>query len=228
MNIADLWAQIESDQSWRQGEIRFFQNQLSAIADDQQKDQFRRALILILYAHFEGFCKFALTLYVDTVNRLGITCGQANYAIAAASLTDLFTSLRNPDKKCDEFRRDLPDDKALHRFARDKEFIELTHEIEGQVVNIPDYVVDTESNLKPVVLRKNLFRLGFNHDHLVSVEGKIHALLNYRNGIAHGDMKAGISHQTYEELRDTTYSIMNQIKIEVMAALRDKRYLRSI
>jgi hypothetical protein len=31
-------------------------------------------------------------------------------------------------------------------------------------VNIPDHVVDTEANLNPVVLRKNLYRLGLPYD----------------------------------------------------------------
>src|SRR5215218_4504030 len=98
MNIAQLWAQIEEDLMWRQDEIRFFQNQLETIKSEEDRDRFRRALVLLLYAHFEGFCKFALTLYAS-VNSSGITCGEATPAIAAASMSDLFRALNNPDKK---------------------------------------------------------------------------------------------------------------------------------
>src|SRR5206468_479036 len=113
------------------------------IAAEDQQNQFRRALILILYAHFEGFCKFALTLYVNAVNSESIACGEANYAIAAASLADLFMAIRDPERKCPEFRRQLPDETALHRFARDREFVERTADFDRRTVRIPDRVVET-------------------------------------------------------------------------------------
>jgi hypothetical protein len=122
MNISQLWAEIENEHLWRMNEIRFFQNMLPVDQPGIKQDQFRRALILILYAHFEGFCKFTFLLYVNSVNSEGVTCAQANFAIAAASLSTVFADLRHPDKKCPEFRNSLPDDSKLHRFARDREF----------------------------------------------------------------------------------------------------------
>ncbi|BFM40525.1 MAE_28990/MAE_18760 family HEPN-like nuclease [Synechocystis sp. LKSZ1] len=76
MNISDVWAEIEAEQAWRQDEIRFFQNQSTFVAPEKQ-DHFRRALILLLYAHFEGFCKFVFILYVNNVNSANIRCGEA-------------------------------------------------------------------------------------------------------------------------------------------------------
>src|SRR5574337_1061994 len=163
MNIPELWAEIEAEQEWRQSEIRFFQNQILNITSEKEQDKFRRVLILMLYAHFEGFCKFAFNLYIDAVNREGITCAEVNFAIAAASLNDLFVSLRDPLKKCSGFKRELPDDTTLHRFARDREFLEQYVEFEKRLVSIPDEVIDIESNLKPIVLRKILYRLGFHY-----------------------------------------------------------------
>src|SRR5437763_761918 len=120
MNIAQLWAEMEEDLRWRQDEIRFFQNHLETIDSEDDRERFRRALVLLLYAHFEGFCKFALTLYVDSINKSGITCAEATPAIAAASLSDLFKALNNPDRKIPEFRNILPDDNKLHRFGRQR------------------------------------------------------------------------------------------------------------
>jgi MAE_28990/MAE_18760-like HEPN len=224
-DISDAIAQIESEQAWRYDEVRFFQNQSTYVSPDKQ-DQFRRVLILLLYSHFEGFCKFALTLYVDTVNSANIKCAEANHAIAAASLADLFKALRNPDKKCAEFQRALPDETELHQFARHREFIEHSAKFENRIVNIPTTVVDTESNLKPIVLRKNLYRLGFSHEQLKHVEGDINRLLNYRNKIAHGESKSGITSDEYFQLRTTTFKIMDEVKRLVFEALQNKFYLR--
>ena len=226
MNITALWAEIEAEQDWRQAEIRFFHNQLVKIDSTTEQDRFRRALILLLYAHFEGFCKFVFTLYATAVNRVGINCGEANSAIAAASLSDLFVALRDPSKKCDEFRRELPDDTLLHRFARDRDFVEQTEEFQKRPVNIPDGVVDTESNLKPTVLRKILFRLGFPHDQFSHIEGDIHLLLNYRNGVAHGQSKDGIPPDKYTQVKDAAYKVMDEVKSQIMTALQDRLFLR--
>lgn len=226
MNIENLWAEIEAEQTWRTDEIRFFQNQASLIASEEGQNQFRRAVVLLVYAHFEGFCKFAFTLYVNTINAENIKCGEANFAIAAASLSDLFKNLRNPNSKTDLFSNSLPDDTQLHSFYREKEFVENTSSFLEKVVNIPENFVDTESNLKPVVLRKNLFKLGFQHDLFEPIEGSIHNLLNIRNKISHGELKDGIKLDKYNELRDAAFNVMNVVKSNIMSALQQRSYLK--
>jgi len=227
MNLAELRAELEEDRAWREQEIRDFQNRGSGIADEEERKRYRRVLILLLYAHFEGFSKFVFTLYASAVNSTRITCGQANYAIAAASLAEMFSNLRNPEKKSDLFRRELPEDFKLHRFAREREFIERVSDVEKREVNIPDDVVDTESNLTPIVLRKNLYRLGLPHDQFDSHESEINKLLGIRNGISHGALKDGIEEKMFEQLKATTASIMTSLSAGVMKALSDEAYVRA-
>jgi hypothetical protein len=226
MNIPQLWAEIEEDFSWRRDELRFFQNLLRKVESEEEQERFRRALVLLLYAHFEGFCKFALTLYVDSVNNAGITCAEATFAIAAASLSDLFKALRNPETKIPEFRHALPNDASLHRFGREREFVERTTEFAARPVNLGDDVVDTESNLKPLVLRKNLYRLGFPPDQFAQYEGNIHHLLEYRNKISHGEMQAGLKRDKYDALSSAVFTVMEEMKRQVMNALQMRAYLR--
>ncbi len=226
MNSAELWAEIEADQAWRLDEIRFFQNRLSELDSDDEKSQFRRALILILYAHFEGFFRFALAHYIRAINGLNLICREAQSALAAATMAEVFRDLRNPNSKCEEFRNSLPDDAKLHRFARDKEFVEQFEQFERRRVNIPDDVVDTESNLKPFVIRKNLYHLGFAPDKFAAFEGRVNKLLAFRNPIAHGETRQGINAADYESLRDASYEIMDAIKREIMQAIEKREYLR--
>jgi ParB family chromosome partitioning protein len=144
----------------------------------------------------------------------------------AASLDEVFRSLRNPEKKCELFRRELPDDAKLHQFARQREFIERTAEVEERPVRLPEEIVDTESNLTPVVMRKNLYRLGLPHDQFAAHDGEIHQLLNLRNGVSHGDLKDGIKEALYLRLRAATFSIMTGLDTGIMKALSDKAYSR--
>ncbi len=226
MNTESLWAEIENEQAWRTEEIRFFQNQLANIHSEQGQKQYRRVLIVLLYAHLEGFCRFALLHYIKAVNNEDISCGNASYPIAAASLADLFHALRYPDTKCPEFRNTLPDDKKLHLFARDREFVERVDAFEARRVAIPEDVVDMESNLKPVVLRKNLYRIGLPHDQFAAVEGQIDRLLKYRNKISHGVMREGIDAKLYQELRDAVFFVMDEVKRQIMDALQNGKYMR--
>jgi hypothetical protein len=228
MNFEDLYAEIEEDRAWREGEIHKFQNRISEIDQPDDRDQYRRALILLLYAHFEGHCKFVLSLYVSAINRAGVTCGEATPAIAAASLADLFRDLRNPQKKSDIFRRRLPDDATLHRFARDREFCERVAEWEKRAVEIPDDVVDAESNLTPTVLKKNLFRLGLPHEHFDSHAGTINKLLKIRNDISHGTGKDGVDEKLYDSLKAATFSVMTGVAADLMSALGQAAYLRRV
>lgn len=225
MNVVDFRAQLEEELAWRTEEILFFQNQCSTVDPCEQQDKFRRALVLLLYSNFEGFCKFAFSLYVAAINAEGIECREANYAIAAASMSDVFASLRDGTRKAIEFKNDNPDDTKLYRFARDREFVERAFEIMGRKINIPEKVVDMESNLKPAVLRKNLYRLGLPHDQFVSLEPEIEKLLALRNKIAHGETKLGISEKLYDQLRDSALHVMTGITAGLTEAFSEKWFL---
>jgi hypothetical protein len=227
MNLASLWAEIEEEHTWRVDELRFFQNQLFAIESEARQKTYRKALVLLLYSHFEGFCKFAFSHYVRAINSEGLNCADVNWSIAAASLSELFAQLRHPDSKCVEFRNTLPDDAKLHRFARDREFLANVNLFDAKAVAVPDEIVDTESNLKPVVLRKILFRIGMQYDRFVPLEGRINRLLNMRNNIAHGVHVGGVEKTDYESLRDDVNVIMTQVKRDVMTALSSGEYRRA-
>lgn len=225
MKVEDFRAQLEEELAWRTEEILFFQNQCSSIEHVELRDKFRRALVLLLYSNFEGFCKFGFSLYVAAINQEGIDCRDADYAIAAASLSDVFASLRDGKKKAKEFRNDDPDDEKLYRFARDREFVERAFEIMGRKIKIPESVVDMESNLKPAVLRKNLYRLGLPHDQFSTLEPEIAQLLALRNKIAHGETKQGIGERLYEQLRTSALRVMTDITAGLTQAFSEKWFL---
>jgi RiboL-PSP-HEPN len=191
LNIVEVRAQLEEELTWRLDEIRFLHNQLSYMRKEEEKKRYRKALVVMLYSHFEGFCKTAISIYATTINQENLACSLVTDQIIAASLATVFQDFENTDKKSNIFRRDLPEDTNIHRFARQVELISVLDEIWMLPVNIPvDDVVVTEANLKPPII---LYRLGLPHDAFKENEGKIHLLLNYRNSISHGAAKDGIS-----------------------------------
>lgn len=225
MAISNFRAQLEEEFEWRVQELRFFQNSCEFLQEEDAKNKFRRALVVMLYSHFEGYCKFALTLYVSAVNTSGAICKDATAAVIAASLHDVFYKLRDGKGKAPEFRNSLPDDTGLHRFARDREFVERSADIMARPVLISDRAVDTESNLKPAILRRILYRLGLPHDQFSSYDDDIDRLLSFRNRIAHGESRVGIGSREYERLRDGSLNIMTGITLGITKAIDEKWFL---
>jgi len=227
VDLADVRAQIELEREWREAELRFLRNRLGFISNEAERKVYRKALVVMLYAHFEGLCKAILLSYVESLNGSGLLVEEANAAIAAASLSEVFQALRDPNSKCKFFKRDLPDDTKLHRFARDREFIDTFAALAGRSVTLDaDSVVDTESNLKPVVLRKILYRLGLEPTLVTPWTGTIQQLLRRRNDVAHGATKDGLDEQVYRDLEQAVYAVVDDLVRVICEAISKQLYRR--
>lgn len=224
MNLLAIRAELEDERTWRREEIRFLMNRLADLDTDDDRNRYRRAVLLLLYAHFEGFCKTALLIFVRAINRESLSCEAVQPVLVAASCRSLLKSLADPNSKSDFFRSGAPDDEKLHFAWRSQEFLKRLAEVLGKPVDIPDDVVDTESNLWPIVLKKNLFRLGFEHDRLSAHDGTIHNLLNRRNNIAHGIERAGISESEFEKLQKAVYEVMDEVMSMVVVSLTKQSF----
>lgn len=226
-DLASVRAELESEQTWRQDEIRFLRNQLASISGNKRKMQFRRALVVMLYAHYEGFCKFALERYVRAVNDADIKCGEATAAVVAGSWRKIFTAIETGDQKSKVFKSRLPNDDRLHRFARRREFIEEFRDFESQVAEIPSDTIDTESNLWPIVMQKNLYLIGLDHEAFSQHDGNIRQLMHRRNNISHGLERDGLTAQKYNKIERAVFKIMDDLMTLLMDAIAMEHYKQS-
>jgi hypothetical protein len=226
MNLAAIRAELENEQTWRQNEIRFLRNQLAHIPSDLEQMKYRRALVVMLYAHYEGFCHFALLQYVRAVNQAAMMCEEATSAIVAGAWAKVFTAMETGDQKSSIFRSKLPDDTALHRFAHRRDFIEQFANFTKQAAQIPDDTVNTESNLWPIVMQKNLYRLGLDHDVFSHHDRTISRLIHRRNSIAHGGDHNGFTAKEYEDLESAVFKIMDDLMDIIMDAIQQEKYRR--
>lgn len=227
MNIADVRAELEEELAWRLDEMRFFKNQLAGLRNTDERDRHRRALVVMLYSHFEGFWKAAFSIYVNAINAEAIRCKEATHSLVAASLFDLFAGLSDHQKKHPFFRSKAPDDTKLHQLHRQVEFLSRFPDMEASRINIrADKVVDPESNLRPEVIRKNLFRLGFQHDRFEVHERTVHHLLNRRNSVAHGETRQGIEASDYDRLEGAVLDVMTDVIKLLFESLRRRSHLR--
>jgi len=226
MEVADIIAQIEEELTWRTDELRFLRNQLANMTSEEDKMRYRKSLVVMLYSYYEGFCKSAFQIYIGTINNSLLPRNTVNDYITTASLNEVFLTYHNESKKSSYFNKELPDDSKLHRYSRQVEFIKAMDNLWDEFVTIPENIVDTESNLKPVVLRKILYRLGFQYDCFKQYEGEINLLLERRNNVAHGAEKEGLQKEKYEAIETAALKIMTELKKLVVDALIYKSYLR--
>lgn len=226
LNANELRAELEAELAWRQEDLAFFKNQLNNISDESEKDKYRKSLVLILYSHMEGYIKIALQTYIKYINEQNLPRKDVISGLMAASMNTEFNAYDNLDKKCDIFRRQLPEDKGLHRFFRRVDFLDQLVDFKNAPLVIEDSVINTESNLWYVVLQKNLYKIGLPVDMFKQYRRDIDALVNRRNSIAHGDLHSGVTSQEFLDWETKTNRVMSDITILIYDYANHKKYLQ--
>jgi hypothetical protein len=88
----DIYQDLESDRLQREAEIRLVENIATRVEAEPERNMLLRSLVLLTYAHLEGFCKFALLAYAGAVNSMELPCKEAAFPLLAASLGDIFAA----------------------------------------------------------------------------------------------------------------------------------------
>ena len=223
-----VFQDIENDRLGREAEVRLIERFLSEASTDDERRTLRRSLILLSYAHFEGFCKFSLTAYLSAINSFGLKCNEVSVPLVAAALTKVFDALRDDNKKHDLFRDKLNTDLDVHRMARQQKFVaKYEEEVSQTVVSISDNVVDAKSNMNSVMLKRNLFMLGLPFPFIDQHKFAIDRLVHVRNAIAHGDSLMDPKPDALASYLETARAIMSEIQWLILSALDEKQYLRA-
>lgn len=161
--------EIEADLDWREAELAVLRILLSNnSSSDREKKVLFRASWALLYAHYEGFCKFALTVYFDKLEKSGVNCCTFASKIQCFALTKHLKAMRNMS---------APD---LLAAAID---IRSTHL--DKPPSFPD--VDTKSNLYPSTLENLLDSADITLPSLFLHSQRLVTLVRRRNKIAHGE-----------------------------------------
>jgi len=206
MSSDDFLSELYREYDWRFDEVRALKNVISREPVEARED-LRKSIVLVLYAHFEGYCVFALQHYLNALNRLRLPCRLVIPAVIAGAWDRVFSAMERGDQKSKVFRQSLPNDAGLHRHWRRPHFVETIEDLYEKPVEIDEKVIDSESNLKPAVLERNLFILGldhtFVHEHAVTISN----LLGRRNRLAHGEDRRGVPESELEGYEKSVFEI---------------------
>lgn len=227
-SLEQVHEDIEKDRAIREGEIRLIENIAARTDNEAEAGMLRRSLILLAYAHFEGFCKFALLAYASAINAIGLPCREACTPLVAATLSKVFAALRDVNNKHEAFAYGLPDDRDLHLLARHRSFIDNYETIIARRVELADSLVDTKSNLNSLVLKRNLYQLGLEYPVVDTHRSSIDRMLGVRNAIAHGDALKVPTADEVAEYTTAAFEVMQFVQLEVYNALRNEAYRRRL
>ncbi len=197
LTLDQLERQVEADLDWRHAELAIFRELLTidTVTPIRKSVLFRGAWAL-LYAHYEGFCKYALQLLADYIRAL------PNCA-SLAHPTFLFFH----DKSMRE-AKSFPTAAAY-------EFFRVTvDELRGR--SPPEVVIDTKSNLWPSLLDELLSAMDLDGYGVLDQPNMIKTLVARRNDIAHGQ-KVFIADLTYYlEYENVTRNVMYALALAVI------------
>ena len=181
-----------------------------AEAESTRHTSLLRALWTLLYAHYEGFFKFAWDLYLGALSDARITREQATETLARFSLS----------KKFRELRQDLSSKSLWGCLASDfptwmKEDLEF------------EVGLETRNNLWPNVAKENSTKVGLPCSKIDEFQIELRALVSRRNEIAHGKKMIIRNLEEYQKYENAAVLAMHELAIAVLEALDHKWYLKS-
>lgn len=225
-NLEALREELEKQLEWRFNELAYFKN-ISVQNKVSHIETYSKALLLILYSHFEGYIKFSLLCYIDYINKLNLSCKEINYTLAALALSSEFNAYDTLDKKGKFFTKKMPEEKELKRLSRRIDFLEQLENFNNKKAIIGDLVIDTKSNLNYTNLQILLYKVGLSEKLFSTYENDINQLVNLRNQIAHGEKILTFAYDKFESLENTIKKIMEEITKQIFAAAKNNDFLKS-
>ena len=207
--MPDWDKKLEQDLEWREAELIQLKLQATEAEEGTVRHQaLLRALWTMLYAHYEGFCKFALDTYLDALTELQPRRIDCKDQIAALSMTNQFKGLKGnlSNENCANF---------IHEFST----------ILNQTVEF-NFEFATQSNFHPKELLKNYQYVCLPSDPVEDNRHRLAALVSRRNDIAHGKDVPVKDFTEYQEHEEAAFTVIYDLAIAIIEALEQKQYLK--
>lgn len=201
--------QIEEDLEWRIAELTYLKKE--TLLTPSTSDKYRtylRALWTLLYAHYEGFSKFAWDLYLDHIKSSKINRCDCKEPIQILSLEKEFKRLRG----------DLSHQNIWNFINLQVPFLL------SECVELP-ITLSTNNNLWPDIFIENMNKIGIPHESITSEDRKIKALVLRRNEIAHGKRMIIKSLDEYMKYEKATLKIMDELSVNLSKSIKKRDYI---
>ena len=196
--LQELNEHLDTELAWRKKELTTLMFLINGLRS-HQKEPVLRAMVCMLYAHWEGFVKFAATSYVSFVDTRRFSYDQLAANFVALGLRGRIT------------QAGLSNQSAI----RTELTAYLMSDLSDRARLNPDQAISTEANLNLRVLRNILSMLGIDDSNYLTKGLLIdETLLGTRNGVAHG-RDISIDEVSYVNLHTEIIALIEQIRNDV-------------
>jgi hypothetical protein len=209
--FSDFYArQIEADLDWREKELAVLKmHLLSTRVGSTQEVAFLRTNLAMIYAHYEGFCKFAIGIYIDALEARCLKPMDLKWPIAMQSFMRLQSDLKQIENPADYFAKLLSDFNVRL--------------MSPALFEKPEKV----ANLWPDLLSSWLSKFGLSSALITKEKVRLKNLVESRNHIAHGK-KLHVTSRTELDLYAHAATLaMHEVAVGVIEGLEGEKYIRS-
>ncbi|WP_312364728.1 MAE_28990/MAE_18760 family HEPN-like nuclease [Sphingobacterium sp.] len=204
--ILGLTNKLTDEFAWRRKELKVLKDKIPSTGGSLQAAMLRSSVPL-LYAHWEGFVKVAMSCYLEHVSRKYVPNNVLTPKFLALSLQN----------KLGDFIETSFESKA--------KIIELLFVDYSKKSNIPKKnIINTKSNLRFDVLKEILFLLDLEDSHIDGHKELINDLVDTRNHIAHGEYNS-VDFKTYASIHDDVIALMEYLKTKIENNAVQKKYI---
>lgn len=223
-NILEFRSDMEDSLSWRVNEFLALKNLLRS----DNSVPVVKTLIVMLYAHFEGFFKDCLECYIKYINSTNLTLSNFIDTVITASLSREYMAFEDSNRKCKELTSVPPAEEFLHKYHRRRELTKkFTSNYLDKKIRIDEKIINTKSNLDYGVLQENLYILGFDYNYFMDKQNNITKLVRLRNSVAHGSQREPIDFTEFEKIEEDILGIMEEMIKYLFRFCLEERYLKN-
>lgn len=222
-DILEFRSDMEESLSWRINEIVTLKNLLR----EDNKVPVVKTLIVMLYAHFEGFFKDCLECYIKYINSTELLLYKFSNSIITASLNREYSAFENMNRKCKELSSVPPTEEFLHKFHRRRELTQkFTSDYLNRKIRIDEKIINTKSNLDYGVVQENMYVLGMDYNHFSNKQDTITRLVRLRNSVAHGSQREPIKFTEFEKIEKDIFEVMEELIKYLFEFCLEEKYFK--
>lgn len=203
-----LAKELEADLEWRFHEVDVIRRKHSQCANDKERKIIVKCLVLMLYAHWEGFVKHGLSLYVDALAKTGVRRREVVDNLVARSLQATLNKLA---------------DRSIVVRA---DFVASLNDLMEATLSFEQPGINTKANLKTHVFRELLTDFGVHVDDALVNELTINTLVDRRNDIAHGTRSAIEELEVFNRFYSQIRELMEALAISLDDMMDNRAYLK--
>ena len=209
--------EIENDLKWREEELAALRFAVSqSVVGGVAHKALLRALWTMLYAHYEGFCLYALRVFLGEVRRSGVARDECKESLVLFSLESLFRKIR----------KGTPSTPDFHAFCKAEFPALMAAAIDFETGKDGEFVVAGRSNLYASDLLTHCAAMCLAETCIDANKSKLGLLVTRRNAIAHGEEEVVKDLAEYKPYEDAAIEAMHDIAVAVVDALDCRTYLK--